>query len=213
MPMQRTRTHLLAWFIFSISTFILNESNLVHLNNSFLYSQELQSTLILQKGDSWLEIQPGEKVYIRSYRKSLFGKRVLTDIPQRKIIASGPKTKPTTFISINHQQKVLITESDAIALSDFYSIAPLSGSTMALKTAKNGVIGGFCGGFALSVVMFIGAAEVGSDETLSVILLSSFIGGITAVYGGIFGLIGGFFTPDITEEFIVGPDEWSIVEQ
>jgi len=46
-----------------------------------------------------------------------------------------------------------------------------------------------------------------------VILLSSFIGGITAVYGGIFGLIGGFFTPDITEEFIVGPDEWSIVEQ
>jgi len=210
---MKTRSFLIAWFAFTISIFILNESNFVNVKYSHLYSQQSEIPLILQKGDSWLEIQPGEKVYIRSYRKSLFGKRVLTDIPQRKIIASGPKTKPTTFISINHQQKVLITESDAIALSDFYSIAPLSGSTMALKTAKNGVIGGFCGGFALTVVMFIGAAEVGSDETPSVILLSSFIGGITAVYGGIFGLIGGFFTPDITEEFIVGPDEWSIVEQ
>jgi len=210
---MKSRSYLIAWFAFTISIFILNESNFVNVKYSRLYSQQIENPLILQKGDSWLEIQPGEKVYIRSYRKSLFGKRVLTDIPQRKIIASGPKTKPTTFISINHQQKVLITESDAIALSDFYSIAPLSGSTMALKTAKNGVIGGFCGGFALSVVMFIGAAEVGSDETPSVILLSSFIGGITAVYGGIFGLIGGFFTPDITEEFIVGPDEWSIVEQ
>ena len=210
---MKSRSYLIAWFAFTISIFILNESNFVNVKYSHLYSQQIENSLILQKGDSWLEIQPGEKVYIRSYRKSLFGKRVLTDIPQRKIIASGPKTKPTTFISINHQQKVLITESDAIALSDFYSIAPLSGSTMALKTAKNGVIGGFCGGFALSVVMFIGAAEVGSDETPSVILLSSFIGGITAVYGGIFGLIGGFFTPDITEEFIVGPDEWSIVEQ
>ena len=210
---MKTRSFLIAWFAFTISIFILNESNFVNVKYSHLYSQQIEIPLILQKGDSWLEIQPGEKVYIRSYRKSLFGKRVLTDIPQRKIIASGPKTKPTTFISIDHQQKVLITESDAIALSDFYSIAPLSGSTMALKTAKNGVIGGFCGGFALSVVMFIGAAEVGSDETPSVILLSSFIGGITAVYGGIFGLIGGFFTPDITEEFIVGPDEWSIVEQ
>ena len=210
---MKSRSYLIAWFAFTISIFILNESNCVNVKYSHLYSQQIENPLILQKGDSWLEIQPGEKVYIRSYRKSLFGKRVLTDIPQRKIIASGPKTKPTTFISIDHQQKVLITESDAIALSDFYSIAPLSGSTMALKTAKNGVIGGFCGGFALSVVMFIGAAEVGSDETPSVILLSSFIGGITAVYGGIFGLIGGFFTPDITEEFIVGPDEWSIVEQ
>jgi len=210
---MKSRSYLIAWFAFTISIFILNESNFVNVKYSHLYSQQIENPLILQKGDSWLEIQPGEKVYIRSYRKSLFGKRVLTDIPQRKIIASGPKTKPTTFISIDHQQKVLITESDAIALSDFYSIAPLSGSTMALKTAKNSFIGGFCGGFTLSVVMFIGAGEVGSDETSSVILLSSFIGGITAVYSGIFGLIGGFFISDITEEFIIGPDEWSIVEQ
>ena len=160
-----------------------------------------------------MEIQPGEKVYIRSYRKTIFGKRVLTDIPQRKIIASGPKTKPTTFISIDHQQKVLITESEAIALSDFYSIAPLSGSTMALKSAKNGFAGGFCGGFVLSVALFIGAGEVDFDDTSEVILLSSFLGGLTAVYGGIFGLIGGLFISDITEEFIIGPDEWSIVEQ
>ena len=209
---MKSRSYLIAWFAFTISIFILNESNFVNVKYSRLFSQQIENPLILQKGDSWLEIQPGEKVYIRSYRK-IWKKKRLTDIPQRKILASGPKTKPTTFISIDHQQKVLITESDAIALSDFYSIAPLSGSTMALKTAKNSFIGGFCGGFTLSVVMFIGAGEVGSDDTSSVILLSSFIGGITAVYSGIFGLIGGFFISDITEEFIIGPDEWSIVEQ
>ena len=210
---MKTRTYLIAWFAFTISIFILNESNFVNVKYSHLYSQQIENPLILQKGDSWLEIQPGEKVYIRSYRKTIFGKRVLTDIPQRKIIASGPKTKPTTFISIDHQQKVLITESEAIALSDFYSIAPLSGSTMALKSAKNGFVGGFCGGFALSVALFIGAGEVDFDDTSEVILLSSFLGGLTAVYGGIFGLISGLFISDITEEFIIGPDEWSIVEQ
>ena len=210
---MKSRSYLIAWFAFTISIFILNESNFVNVKYSHLYSQQIENPLILQKGDSWLEIQPGEKVYIRSYRKTIFGKRVLTDIPQRKIIASGPKTKPTTFISIDHQQKVLITESEAIALSDFYSIAPLSGSTMALKSAKNGFVGGFCGGFALSVALFIGAGEVDFDDTSEVILLSSFLGGLTAVYGGIFGLIGGSFISDITEEFIIGPDEWSIVEQ
>ena len=210
---MKSRSYLIAWFAFTISIFILNESNFVNVKYSRLFSQQIENPLILQKGDSWLEIQPGEKVYIRSYTKSLFGTRVLTDIPQRKIIASGPKTKPTTFISIDHQQKVLITESEAIALSDFYSIAPLSGSTMALKSAKNGFVGGFCGGFALSVALFIGAGEVDFDDTSEVILLSSFLGGLTAVYGGIFGLIGGLFISDITEEFIIGPDEWSIVEQ
>jgi len=210
---MKSRSYLIAWFAFTISIFILNESNFVNVKYSRLFSQQIENPLILQKGDSWLEIQPGEKVYIRSYRKTIFGKRVLTDIPQRKIIASGPKTKPTTFISIDHQQKVLITESEAIALSDFYSIAPLSGSTMALKSAKNGFVGGFCGGFALSVALFIGAGEVDFDDTSEVILLSSFLGGLTAVYGGIFGLIGGLFISDITEEFIIGPDEWSIVEQ
>ena len=210
---MKSRSYLIAWFAFTISIFILNESNFVNVKYSHLYSQQIENPLILQKGDSWLEIQPGEKVYIRSYRKTIFGKRVLTDIPQRKIIASGPKTKPTTFISIDHQQKVLITESEAIALSDFYSIAPLSGSTMALKSAKNGFVGGFCGGFALSVALFIGAGEVDFDDTSEVILLSSFLGGLTAVYGGIFGFVFGLFTPDITEEFIIGPDEWSIVEQ
>ena len=210
---MKSRSYLIVWFAFTISIFILNESNFVNVKYSRLFSQQIENPLILQKGDSWLEIQPGEKVYIRSYRKSIFGKRVLTDIPQRKIIASGPKTKPTTFISIDHQQKVLITESEAIALSDFYSIAPLSGSTMALKSAKNGFVGGFCGGFALSVALFIGAGEVDFDDTSEVILLSSLLAAGTAIYGGIFGLIGGLFISDITEEFIIGPDEWSIVEQ
>ena len=209
---MKSRSYLIAWFAFTISIFILNESNFVNVKYSRLFSQQIENPLILQKGDSWLEIQPGEKVYIRSYRK-IWKKKRLTDIPQRKILASGPKTKPTTFISIDHQQKVLITESEAIALSDFYSIAPLSGSTMALKSAKNGFVGGFCGGFALSVALFIGAGEVDFDDTSEVILLSSFLGGLTAVYGGIFGFVFGLFTPDITEEFIIGPDEWSIVEQ
>ena len=210
---MKSRSYLIAWFAFTISIFILNESNFVNVKYSRLFSQQIENPLILKKGDSWLEIQPGEKVYIRSYRKSFWGKRRLTDIPQRKIIASGPKTKPTTFISIDHQQKVLITESEAIALSDFYSIAPLSGSTMALKSAKNGFAGGFCGGFALSAALFIGAGEVDFDDTSEVILLSSLLGAGTAIYGGIFGLIGGLFISDITEEFIIGPDEWSIVEQ
>ena len=210
---MKSRSYLIAWFAFTISIFILNESNFVNVKYSRLFSQQIENPLILQKGDSWLEIQPGEKVYIRSYTKSLFGTRVLTDIPQRKILASGPKTKPTTFISIDHQQKVLITESEAIALSDFYSIAPLSGSTMALKSAKNGFVGGFCGGFALSVALFIGAGEVDFDDTSEVILLSSLLGAGTAIYGGIFGFVFGLFSPDITEEFIIGPDEWSIVEQ
>ena len=209
---MKSRSYLIAWFAFTISIFILNESNFVNVKYSRLFSQQIENPLILQKGDSWLEIQPGEKVYIRSYRK-IWGKKRLTDIPQRKILASGPKTKPTTFISIDHQQKVLITESEAIALSDFYSIAPLSGSTMALKTAKNGFVGYFCGGFAATFFVILASGAELQDDFSQVILLSSFLGGLTAVYGGIFGFVFGLFTPDITEEFIIGPDEWSIVEQ
>ena len=209
---MKSRSYLIAWFAFTISIFILNESNFVNVKYSHLYSQQIENPLILQKGDSWLEIQPGEKVYIRSYRK-IWKKKRLTDIPQRKILASGPKTKPTTFISIDHQQKVLITESEAIALSDFYSIAPLSGSTMALKTAKNGFVSFFCGGFATTFFIILASGAELQDDFSQVILLSSFLGGLTAVYGGIFGFVFGLFTPDITEEFIIGPDEWSIVEQ
>ena len=209
---MKSRSYLIAWFAFTISIFILNESNFVNVKYSRLFSQQIENPLILQKGDSWLEIQPGEKVYIRSYRK-IWKKKRLTDIPQRKILPSGPKTKPTTFISIDHQQKVLITESEAIALSDFYSIAPLSGSTMALKSAKNGFVAGFFGGFAATFFIILASGAELQDDFSQVILLSSFLGGLTAVYGGIFGFVFGLFTPDITEEFIIGPDEWSIVEQ
>ena len=209
---MKSRSYLIAWFAFTISIFILNESNFVNVKYSHLYSQQIENPLILQKGDSWLEIQPGEKVYIRSYRK-IWKKKRLTDIPQRKILPSGPKTKPTTFISIDHQQKVLITESESIALSDFYSIAPLSGSTMALKTAKNGFASFFCGGFTTTFFIILASGAELQDDFSQVILLSSFLGGLAAVYGGIFGFVFGLFTPDITEEFIIGPDEWSIVEQ
>ena len=209
---MKSRSYLIAWFAFTISIFILNESNFVNVKYSRLFSQQIENPLILQKGDSWLEIQPGEKVYIRSYRK-IWKKKRLTDIPQRKILPSGPKTKPTTFISIDHQQKVLITESEAIALSDFYSIAPLSGSTMALKTAQNGFVSFFWGGFATTFFIILASGAELQDDFSQVILLSSFLGGLAAVYGGIFGFVFGLFTPDITEEFIIGPDEWSIVEQ
>ena len=209
---MKSRSYLIAWFAFTISIFILNESNFVNVKYSRLFSQQIENPLILKKGDSWLEIQPGEKVYIRSYRK-IWKKKRLTDIPQRKILPSGPKTKPTTFISIDHQQKVLITESESIALSDFYSIAPLSGSTMALKTAKNGFASFFCGGFTTTFFIILASGAELQDDFSQVILLSSFLGGLAAVYGGIFGFVFGLFTPDITEEFIIGPDEWSIVEQ
>ena len=209
---MKSRSYLIAWFAFTISIFILNESNFVNVKYSRLFSQQIENPLILQKGDSWLEIQPGEKVYIRSYLK-IWGKKRLTDIPQRKILPSGPKTKPTTFISIDHQQKVLITESEAIALSDFYSIAPLSGSTMALKTAQNGFVSFFWGGFATTFFIISASGAELQDDFSQVLLLSTFLGSLTAVYGGIFGFVFGLFTPDITEEFIIGPDEWSIVEQ
>ena len=209
---MKTKSYLIAWFAFTISIFILNESNFVNVKYSRLFSQQIENPLILQKGDSWLEIQPGEKVYIRSYRKT-WGKKRLTDIPQRKILASGPKTKPTTFISIDHQQKVLITESDVIALSDFYSIAPLSGSTMALKSAKNGFVGGFYGGFAATFFIVLANGAVVPDDFPEMVLLSSLLGACTAIYGGISGFVFGLFSPDITEEFIIGPDEWSIVEK
>jgi hypothetical protein len=209
---MKTKSYLIAWFAFTISIFILNESNFVNVKYSRLFSQQIENPLILQKGDSWLEIQPGEKVYIRSYRKT-WGKKRLTDIPQRKILASGPKTKPTTFISIDHQQKVLITESDVIALSDFYSIAPLSGSTMALKSAKNGFVGGFYGGFAATFFIVLANGAVVPDDFPEMVLLSSLLGASTAIYGGISGFVFGLFSPDITEEFIIGPDEWSIVEK
>ena len=71
---MKSRSYLIAWFAFTISIFILNESNFVNVKYSRLFSQQIENPLILQKGDSWLEIQPGEKVYIRSYTKSLFRK-------------------------------------------------------------------------------------------------------------------------------------------
>jgi hypothetical protein len=209
---MKTRSYLIS--LFAISIFILDESSFIDIKTSHLYSQQNERPLILQKGDSWLEIKPGQKVYIRSYKKTLFRNRILTDIPQRKIIPSGPKVKPSTFISIDHQQKVLITQNDAIALSDFYSISPVTDGTMALKAAKNGFVGGFFGGFAASFFLLLSVGEVDiANEFLQVILLSSFLGGVTAVTGGIQGLLVGSFFPDITEEFIISPDEWSIIEQ
>jgi len=209
---MKTRSYLIS--LFAISIFILDESSFIDIKTSHLYSQQNERPLILQKGDSWLEIKPGQKVYIRSYKKTLFRNRILTDIPQRKIIPSGPKVKPSTFISIDHQQKVLITQNDAIALSDFYSISPVTDGTMALKAAINGFVGGFFGGFAASFFLLLSVGEVDiANEFLQVILLSSFLGGVTAVTGGIQGLLVGSFFPDITEEFIISPDEWSIIEQ
>jgi len=211
---MKTKSYLIAWFAFTISIFILNESNFVNVKYSHLYSQQIDNPLILQKGDNWLEFKPGEKVYIRSYRKSFWGKRRLTDIPERSIIASGPITSPTTFISIDHQQKVLITETDAIALSDLYSISPLSGGKMTYKAARNGVVNGFCSGFAVTFLFFVLliGVDIGS-EFPELIFLSSILGGITAGVSGVIGLVFGSFTPDIVEEFIIGANEWSIVEK
>ena len=100
-----------------------------------------------------------------------------------------------------------------IALSDFYSIAPLSGSTMALKSAKNGFVGGFYGGFAATFFIVLANGAVVPDDFPEMVLLSSLLGAITAIYGGISCFVFGLFSPDITEEFIIGPDEWSIVEK
>ena len=206
MPMQRTRTHLLAWFIFSISLFILNESNLVHLNNSFLYSQELQSTLILKKGNNWIEIKQGDEIYVRSYNANIKPNKF-----PGSTIGSFTAAKPNNFVGIDLQQRILVTEFDYIPFSDIHSISITSSKTMAFRFAGNNFAHGFiAGGLFGSILIF------SSDYDISpqlIILFFGLFGSFVSVPSAVLGLIHGSFFPNIENEYRLGQKEWIIVEE
>ena len=205
MPMQRTRTHLLAWFIFSISSFILNESNLVHLNNSFLYSQELQSTLILKKGNNWIEIKQGDEIYVRSYNANIKPNKF-----PGSTIGSFTAAKPSNFVGIDLQQRILVTEFDYIPFSDIHSISITSSKTMTFRFAGNNFAHGFIAGALFPLTLFL---SEGGDNPMALILFAGFFGTFVGVPSAVIGLIHGFLFPNIENEFIVGPNEWIIVEE
>lgn len=203
--MNRTRTHLLAWFVFSISSFILNESNLVHLNNSFLYSQELQSTLILKKGNNWIEIKQGDLIYVRSYN----AKRKPNKLPGSSL-GSFTAAKPSKFVGLDLQQRILVTEFDYILLSDIHSISITSSKTMAFRFAGNNFAHGFIAGALFPLTLFL---SEGGDNTMALILFAGFFGTFVGVPSAVIGLIHGLLFPNIENEFIVGQNEWIIVEE
>jgi hypothetical protein len=203
--MNRTRTHLLAWFVFSISSFILNESNLVHLNNSFLYSQELQSTLILKKGNNWIEIKQGDEIYIRSYN----AKRKANKLPGSSL-GSFTAAKQSKFVGLDLQQRILVTEFDYILLSDIHSISITSSKTMAFRFAGNNFAHGFIAGALFPLTLFL---SEGGDNPMALILFAGFFGTFVGVPSAVIGLIHGLLFPNIENEFIVGQNEWIIVEE
>ena len=203
--MNRTRTHLLAWFVFSISSFILNESNLVHLNNSFLYSQELQSTLILKKGNNWIEIKQGDEIYVRSYN----AKRKPNKLPGSSL-GSFTAAKQSKFVGLDLQQRILVTEFDYILLSDIHSISITSSKTMAFRFAGNNFVHGFIAGALFPLTLFL---SEGGDNPMALILFAGFFGTFVGVPSAVIGLIHGLLFPNIENEFIVGQNEWIIVEE
>jgi len=203
--MNRTRTHLLAWFVFSISSFILNESNLVHLNNSFLYSQELQSTLILKKGNNWIEIKQGDLIYVRSYN----AKRKPNKLPGSSL-GSFTAAKQSKFVGLDLQQRILVTEFDYILLSDIHSISITSSKTMTFRFAGNNFAHGFIAGALFPLTLFL---SEGGDNPMALILFAGFFGTFVGVPSAVIGLIHGLLFPNIENEFIVGQNEWIIVEE
>ena len=207
MPMQRSRTNLLAWFIFSISIFILNESSLIHLNNSYLYSQELQTSIMLKKGNNWIEIKQGDELYVRSYN----AKRKPSKLPS-STLGSFTAAKPIKFVGIDFQKKILVTEVDYILLSDIHSISITSSKTMAFRFIGNNFAHGFAIGTLIPLTIFF-ANDSGENEFILVAFISGFVGVGVGVSSAILGLIHGLTYPNIENEFIVGQNEWIIVEE
>ena len=208
---MRVRLYLFAWFISYISLFILTELNFVNINNPILYSQEVEQPLKLKKWDNWLEIKKGDQIYVRSYEKGLFNNKVLTNLPGGSVF-SGVATV-STFLTVDHQKKVLITDQSAIILSDLYSVSPIADKTMSSRLAKDKAIKGFCIGFGLPFITV--TMEGGGDFQYlgPMLLFSTAFGAMIGLGSGIFGAAQGTLYPDIIEEFIIGPNEWSIVKE
>ena len=194
---MKSRSYLIGWFIFTISIFILN--------NSFLYSQELQSTLILKKGNNWIEIKQGDEIYVRSYN----AKRKANKLPGSSL-GSFTAAKPSKFVGLDLQQRILVTEFDYILLSDIHSISITSSKTMAFRFAGNNFAHGFIAGALFPLTLFISEGE---DNLMALIIFAGFFGTFVGVPSGVLGLIHGTLYPNIENEFIVGQNEWIIVEE
>ena len=184
---------------------------ILFLINSILFSQEFEQPLNLRKGDNWLEIKKGDQIYVRSYEEGLFNNKVLTNLPGGSIF-SGIATV-STFLTIDHQKKVLITDQSVIMFSDLYSVSPIADKTMSSKLAKDKATKGFCVGFVLPFITV--TMEGGGDFQYlgPMLLFSTAFGAMIGLGSGIFGAVQGTLYPDIIEEFIIGPNDWSILKE
>lgn len=184
---------------------------ILFLINSILFSQEFDQPLNLKKGDNWLEIKKGDQIYVRSYEEGLFNNKVLTNLPGGSVFSRVAKV--STFLTVDHQKKVLITDQSAIIFSDLYSVSPINDNTMSSRLAKDKAIKGFCIGFGIPFITV--TMEGGGDfqYLVPMMLFSTAFGAMIGLGSGIFGAAQGALYPDIIEEFIIGPNEWSIVKE
>ena len=206
---MKSRSYLIAWFAFTISIFILNESNFVNVKYSRLFSQQIENPLILQKGDSWLQIQPGEKVYIRSYKAGALRRGKPNKLPS-STLGSFVAAKPSTFLGIDYQNRILVTDNDYIYLSDIYSISITSSKTMAWRFAANNFGQGLLAGTIFPLTGFL---TEDTEGFIFYLMISAFLGIIVAVPSAVLGLIHGYSYPNIENEYIIGSNDWIIVEQ
>ena len=184
---------------------------ILFLINSILFSQKFEQPLNLKKGDNWLEIKKGDQIYVRSYEEGLFNNKVLTNLPGGSVFSGVAKV--STFLTVDHQKKVLITDQSAIIFSDLYSVSPITDRTMSSRLAKDKATKGFCIGFVLPFITV--TLEGGGDFQYlgPMLLFSTAFGAMIGLGSGLFGAAQGTLYPDIIEEFIIGTNEWSIVKE
>tara|TARA_Y100000746_G_C15321489_1_gene373886 strand:+ start:75 stop:692 length:618 start_codon:yes stop_codon:yes gene_type:complete len=205
---MKTKSYLIVWFAFAISIFILNESKFIHFNNSSLFAQELKTSLVLKKGNNWIEMNQGDKLYIRSYKAGALRKGKPNKLPS-STLGSFVATKPSTLVGIDSQNRILVTDIDYIYLSDIYSISIISSKTMAWKFAANNFGQAFLAGIIIPMTVFL---TEDTDGFVLGLILSAMFGIVVAVPSALLGLIHGYSYPNIENEYIIGSNNWIIVE-
>ena len=170
--------------------------------NTFIVSHE--KSLTLKKGESRLEIKPGDRVYVRYYKNLPNGNRSLNKLPG-SMSSSYSEAKATSYLGIDRTLKVLKTDEERISLSDLYSISPVSNGTMATKYGRNCFMVGFV---PLSSFFFIGS---GGNIPFTLVF-SAVWGGTVGGVAGLLGLIYGSSYPNIDNEYVIDSNEWVIVE-
>ena len=202
---MKTKSYLLSWFIFTISIFILDGASFINIKTSFLYSQELQPSLILKNGNSWIEIKQGDIIYVRSYNEKIKPNKL-----PGSTIGSFTSAKPSKFVGLDLQNRILVTEFDYIYLSNIHSISISSSKTMAFEFAANNFTHGFLAGTIFPLILFL---SEGGENPMALIIFAGFFGTFVGVPSAAIGLIHGLAYPNIENEFIVGQNDWIIVEE